>query len=548
MASFLKAKQWINLLNDKSSDLWHKFREIYGDDGESIEDYAKVYRSVLEEYARLYGKNEKMALVRAPGRVNLVGSHIDHRGGNVNPFATKDIVVAVGRRSDDRVVIDNMDPKSFPSKSFVIADELPQNKVSDWDKWSRGENQKMMAAGSMGDWSNYVKASVLFLQNSYKGVNGRYIKKFNGMNMVIGRNIPMAAGISSSSALVVAAAEAALWANGLEMSPEDLVDAVGLGEWYVGTRGGKGDHAAIKLSRKDHISHISFFPLEVDYAPFPEDYRVVILDSCVEAKKSAGARNVFNNRVAAYEIALMYIRRNFPELSAKIIHFRDVNPVNLEMDEDRIYEMLLSLPERVSREELASELPDDRDSLMGLYTTHDEPEEGYRVRGVCLFGLSECLRSEMVLAHLKNGNMSAFGELMNLGHEGDRVKYLDVGPGLKGEKRISDDMLKDLISDSRSSDPSRVDSSRLYRQAGAYDVSCPEADDLVDIAREVNGVHGARLIGAGLGGCVGTVVERDSVQDLVRAALEGYYEPKRLPAAVEVCSPIAGSEAIELIC
>jgi N-acetylgalactosamine kinase len=454
--------------------------------------------------------------------------------------------MAVQRRSEGRVVVHDVERDRFPTRSFIIEDELPRSKVSDWDAWSRAENEKMRAAGIMGDWANYVKAAVLFLQNDYRRQDGSYIKRLSGMNMVIGGNIPMAAGISSSSALVVASAEAALWASSIEMSPGELVDATGLGEWYVGTRGGRGDHAAIKLSRRGYISHIGFFPLRIDYVPFPEDYRVVILNSGVEAKKSAGARNVFNNRVVAYEIGLMYIRRNYPELSPKLKYLRDVNSDNLRVSEDRIYEILLSLPERVGRSDLALELPDYRDQLARLYATHDEPEEGYRVRGVCLYGLAECQRSKMVAKHLKDGNMAAFGELMNLGHEGDRVTHLKGGRRLGKDKRITDDMMESLISESRSSDPRRAEGARLYRQAGAYDVSCPETDELVDIAREVPGVLGARLIGAGLGGCVGTLVKRSSVWDLTEAALEKYYKPRGLPPGVEVCWPIAGSGAIDL--
>jgi len=546
VASFLKASQWIEMLEDRRSDLWLRFKNIYGDDGELIDGYIKVYRDVLGEFVRLYGKNEELALIRAPGRVNLVGTHIDHRGGSVNPFATKDIVMAVQRRSDGRVVVHDVERDRFPTRSFIIEDNLPRGKVSDWDAWSRIENEKMRAAGIMGDWANYVKAAVLFLQNDYRRQDGSYIKRLSGMNMVIGGNIPMAAGISSSSALVVASAEAALWASSIEMSPGELVDATGLGEWYVGTRGGKGDHAAIKLSRRGYISHVGFFPLRIDYVPFPEDYRVVILNSGVEAKKSAGARNVFNNRVAAYEIGLMYIRRNYPELSPKLKYLRDINADNLGVGEDRIYEVLLSLPERVGRSELARYLPDYQDQLAGLYATHDEPEEGYRVRGVCLYGLAECQRSKMVAKHLKDGNMAAFGELMNLGHEGDRVTHLNGGRRLGKDKRITNGMIESLIADSRSSDPRRVEGARLYHQAGAYDVSCLETDELVDIAREVHGVLGARLIGAGLGGCVGTLVKKSSVQDLTRVALEKYYKSRGLPPGVEVCWPIAGSEVIEL--
>ncbi len=70
------------------------------------------------------------------------------------------------------------------------------------------------------------------------------------MDIVVSGNIPLAAGLSSSSSLVVGAAEATIAINGLETFPAQFVDLCGEGEWFVGTRGGSADHAAIKLGQK----------------------------------------------------------------------------------------------------------------------------------------------------------------------------------------------------------------------------------------------------------------------------------------------------------
>ena len=69
------------------------------------------------------------------------------------------------------------------------------------------------------------------------------------MDAAVNGNIPMAAGLSSSSALVVASMEAITAVNGLHPAPAELVTWCGQAEWFVGSHGGSADHAAIRLGR-----------------------------------------------------------------------------------------------------------------------------------------------------------------------------------------------------------------------------------------------------------------------------------------------------------
>ncbi|MBC8232163.1 hypothetical protein H8E77_21670 [bacterium] len=148
----------------------------------------------------------------------------------------------------------------------------------------------------------------------------------------------------------------------------------GTAEWYVGTRGGFGDHAAIKLSQKGHISRIGFFPLQVDFAPFLDGYRVAICNTHKEAKKAAWAKSVFNERVATYEIGLMLLKQKFPAIRDNVQYFRDLIPPKgegerLGFDEAELYEMLKSLPIRITREELLQLLEEEKDNLFQLFRT-----------------------------------------------------------------------------------------------------------------------------------------------------------------------------------
>ena len=255
------------------------------------------------------------------------------------------------------------------------------------------------------------------------------------------------------------------------------------------------------------------------------------------------------------------LKQKFPLIREKVHYFRDLNPENLGKDEAWLYEMLKSLPIRIQRRELLDQLKDHTDELMELFRTHDAPAEGawfryashstgatqpkgYRVRGVCLFGLAECARAKVATSFLGKGDMEAFGELITISHEGDRVTRIVDGKRVYHEEEITDEYLDRLISHLRSVDLRKRESARLYRQPGGYAVSCEELDELVDIARDVDGVLGAGRVGAGLGGCISVLIDKDKTNQLVNAVTAEYYKPRRLRSAVEVCFPVEGAGII----
>src|SRR5205823_299941 len=136
----------------------------------------------------------------------------------------------------------------------------------------------------------------------------------SGMDVVISSNIPVAAGMSSSSALVVATGEAAAALNNLDLMPRQFVNFCGEGEWFVGTRGGSADHAAMKFGSKGMVIHVKFHDFELlERVAFPASHRLVVCNSFVQAKKAAGARTVFNARVASYQLGLELVRLHFPQ-------------------------------------------------------------------------------------------------------------------------------------------------------------------------------------------------------------------------------------------
>jgi galactokinase len=293
-------------------------------------------------------------------------------------------------------------------------------------------------------------------------------------------------------------------------------------EWYVGTRGGKGDQAAIVLSKKGNLSHISFSPLKVEHLPFPQDYCVALCNTFREAKKSEGAKNIFNERVATYEIALYLAKERFSELSA-VKMLRDINSQNFEIP--YIYKILKEMPLRIFRKELEKQIPSRKNELAALYQTHEESKDGYRVRGVFLFGIAECERSRICSEFMKRGEVEKFGELMNISHNGDRV--CEIVP----EERDIDRLIKDKIP--------------IYLQPGAYAVSCNEGDLLVDCSLKVPQVSGARLVGAGLGGYVAVLLKKDGVEELRKTLKEKYYDLRNLVPGIEICFPNDGLKQLK---
>jgi N-acetylgalactosamine kinase len=469
-----------------------------------------------------------------------VGTHVDHRGGSVNPIGVKQMWLVVEPRDDDKVLTKNVEADHFPDEQFRISRALPAGKkIHNWDAWCHDEFAKRKNDSSV-TWSNYIRASVLYFQHLNTNDNGTFTRSIKGMNMMFYGNIPRAAGLSSSSALVMLAAEATIRINGLEVEPADLIEHAGFAEWYVGTRGGCSDHAAIVFSKPDTILHITAFPVTVDSILLPAGYSIVLANSGVEAKKQTGARNTFNSRVAAYEFGLMMICKNFPQYADKLEYLRDVNPEKLGVGQAEIYRIVKSLPASASRAEVLKFLPEHEQEIRHVFRSHDEPKWGYPIRQICLYGIAECIRADMVPQALQAGDMKTFGELISISHDGDRVTRLVGGKRIPTDNSYPDARLDALIDDLQSGVSQCMSRASLWRQSGGYNVSLPEIDMLVDIALATPGAVGAGLVGAGMGGCIVAVVEDKHARQVIENMAEQYYQPRNLPESAEIITPVGG--------
>lgn len=347
-----------------------------------------------------------MTVSFAPGRVNLIGEHIDYHGLPVLPMALqRGIRIEFAARRDDVVVLRNADPR-FGERRFTVAPDL--------------------APGPPGDWGNYAMAAAVTVASRYGARTG--------LEGTLSSDLPPAAGLSSSSALVVAVARALLHAQGLSPDPVELAEALAEGERFVGTAGGGMDQAASLLGVAGHAMEIFFRPLEARPVPFPGDWAVLVAHTGVSAEKSGGAQEAYNRRRAESAAALASLADAMGDPGAS--------------------------PRSLIRRHGAASLLSRCRGMEG---------EGARWAG---HALSEALRVDEAVYALRGGDLEAFGSLLNASHTS----------------------LRDV-----------------------YEVSHPRLDALVDAARAA-GAAGARLTGAGFGGCM-LAVCREELADAVRDGL-----------------------------
>ena len=532
---FVSLKRWQDLV--ESERFSGVLENIYGNNPPVMDQQKELYREILSCAGNALDADAPVAIFRSPGRLNVMGRHVDHQGGNCNLMTISyETLLLAHPRNDDRVVICHTDPERFNPCEFSIAElvaDMP------WDDWNTLVNSPKLASliREYGvDWTSYIKAAILRLQKKFVS------RPLRGMDLFVSGNVPMAAGLSSSSSLVVGAAEATVAVSGLDTFPAQLITLCGESEWFVGTRGGSADHAAVKMGSCGNVVKVRFFDFGVeDTVPFPEGYNMVVCDSGIKARKSANAKDQFNHRISCYRAGFELIRRLCPQYSGVLKHLRDVNVRNLQVPLAQIYRILLMLPETATREQLASMLPET--DLDQLFASHQPPADGlYPVRGVVLFGLAECERSAAYADALKKGDIRLIGELMKISHDGDRVVSFDENWSPKRYvSPVDNATLLGLLSDLESGDPERVIRAQLIRQPGSYACSIPEIDLMADIANRTPGVAGAQLAGAGLGGCMMVLAKQDAVPLLTENLRNGYYRPRNIRENILVCSPIAGA-------
>ena len=365
-------------------------------------------------------------IAEAPGRVNLIGEHVDYNDGLVLPFAIDRSVMAAWARRDDGVVraysVDFRDHCEFPAAEVTPA-----------------------AHG--GGWSSYVAGVA--------GVLAEAGHRLSGLDVAIAGDVPLGAGLSSSAAIEVAVAGAIRDAFELAIGEVDLALLCQRAEnVFVGVQCGIMDQFASTLSRRDHALLLDCRSLAHEHVPLrlaAAGLAIVIANSAVKRELAASA---YNDRRRECGEAVVELRRRLgrPDLAS----LRDVGVAELEQ------------------------------------VIHDAPNVPMRrARHV----VSEIGRVASAADALRRDDFAGFGELMRASHAS-----------------LRDD----------------------------YEVSSPELDLLVALASAQPHVLGARLTGAGFGGCTVNLVRADGVAAFEREVVAPYRHQTGLPATMYVTSACDG--------
>lgn len=392
-----------------------------------------------DRFLREFGRGGELRLVRAPGRVNLIGEHTDYSGLPVFPIAIqKDVAILFRPRRDREVHLVDLREK-YGRRDFNLSSKIEPYPTSDW--------------------GNYVKAAAQTITDRFGGLTG--------FDAVISGEVPPAAGLSSSSAMVVACALTFIASNEIAYDRNELMDLLAVGERYVGTQGGGMDQAICLGGQRDSAVKIDFFPLSLDPVPIPAGWSFVIAHSLSVASKSGEVRHKYNQRPIECRQALETLNRRANR-----------------SDQPWTYSQWLK------------QTP--LDGLLLLIEDALDPLERSRFRHV----VSEGSRVEEARTALLADDINRFAELMCQSH-----------------RSLRDD----------------------------FEVSSPELDLLVERALSF-GALGARMTGAGFGGCIVALCKTGEVAGFMDRLESEFYAPHPethlYPAHLLIAQPVEGAEVL----
>lgn len=364
-----------------------------------------------KEFIKLYGEGE-IRVFHSPGRVNLIGEHIDYNGGYVFPCALEFGTYGLVRTREDSKV--NLASTNFDLKVSLDIEDIEFKEEDDWTNYPKGVMKVMLEAGF----------------------------KLGGMDILISGNIPNGAGLSSSASLeVLTAVIVDTLFNG---GTADRVELVKLSQKaeniFVGVNCGIMDQFAVGMGRKNQAILLDCGSLKYSYADVElGGYTLVIMNT---NKRRALNESKYNERRAECEEALEILKGK-----------ADINALcDLTVEEFDKLEYII---------------------------------EKENVRNRAKHAVYENERTKKAFQCLNAGELEEFGALLTASHNS----------------------LKNL-----------------------YEVTGKELDTIVEESLKVEDCIGARMTGAGFGGCAIALVKKDRVDNFVSQVRESYgkivgYEP-----------------------
>jgi galactokinase len=383
---------------------------------------------LVASFREIYGKSPVIE-TRAPGRVNMLGEHVDYNQGVVMPAAIdRAVMLAAAPAMAGIVSLSALDLKE--NVSFRLSEINLRSDISGMP---------------LPGWALYPAGVAWALQQAGQAVRG--------METAFSSDVPIGAGLSSSAAVEVAFATTFKALSGFSLDKLTLARLCQKAEnEYVGVSSGLMDQFASTFGVEGHVLCFDTRSLEWADYPLPPGKAIVIADSGV---RRSLANSAYNDRRAACERAVELLKKYLPGIQS----LRDVSTVEF-----------------------------------AAYSTYLPPEIARRAEHV----VKEIHRVDQAIIALQRGDALMFGGFMFASHKS----------------------LRDL-----------------------YEVSTPELDSLVEIARGLPGIYGARLTGAGFGGCTVNLVEESQAGSFIQCLQALYREKTGREAKVYLCKASSGAEA-----
>ncbi|KAI9328022.1 ribosomal protein S5 domain 2-type protein [Zopfochytrium polystomum] len=459
------------------------------------------YAAIHAAFVARFGSAPRF-FARSPGRVNIIGEHIDYCGYSVMPMAiARDVIIAVAPAADEddaapkKVTVVNINPAKYPDHTFV-----------------HSSSDIVEIDSSVHAWTNYFKCGykgafqVLLEDSVSDAANGR------SLNILIDGNVPAGAGVSSSSALVCASALATLTAFDHAIDKVRLTETAIRSERFAGVQTGGMDQSISIMGTADSALLIHFFPkLSADPMRFPKSdtpFVFVIANTLVTADKHTTAPTNYNLRVVETRLAAALLAAKY--LSASHPYRKHGAPERITLRD--FHSEWLKEGNEVAGESEADTLR--RLEALAASAFHDEPYTKAEVAtelGITEDVLDQIFIGSIVIRYdglrIKKRAVHAFSEARRV------FEFRDVC-ALKAP--YTGDLLKDLGDLMNASQKScRED----------FNCSCAEIDELTAIARSA-GAYGSRLTGAGWGGCTVSLVPEPILGKFIETVTEEYYYKK----------------------
>ncbi len=348
----------------------------------------ELIKTTTAFFEKTFG-NTPQKIVLSPGRINIIGEHIDYNDGYVLPAAIDKVICFAFEKTNSK-------------KSKIIAIDLDE---------SFEINVQNPLTLNEAIWTNYFRGVLQQLQN--KGI------AIEGFNCVFSSNIPVGSGLSSSAALECGFLYGLNELFHLNIKPVDIALMGQSAEHWVGINCGIMDQFASVMGKENQVIKIDCLTLEYEYhkADFSE-YSLVLFDSNVKHSLFSSA---YNQRRQECEEGLAILTAHFPEVTS----FRDCTEAQILSSKDKMTEDVFKRSyfaiKEIKRVTLACEALDRGDILtLGqlLFDTHEGLSKEYEV---------SCAELDMIVDTLKKEPAVVGSRVMGGGFGGCTINLIKKG-------------------------------------------------------------------------------------------------------------------------